>query len=284
VHKKEIIAAALLTVPLGTVSAAPDAGSPVDKDAFNLFNPTPDSLLRDFAPDRPDKTDGPVTVDAGHLQWEMDFANYRQNRAANTEAWNLAPVNLRMGLLNNLEADLIYGSYANVLTGEPAGGGTRQSGFGDLTARVKINLWGNDQGSTAFGLLPFLKFPVNTAGLGNHAIEGGLGLPLSIKLPGDFDLGLETGVTVLKNDNDASYHPEFFNSVTVDHVIIGKLSGYLEFFTDISAQRHSIWLATLDTGLEYLLTANIQLDLGCNFGVTPGADDYNPFTGISIRF
>jgi hypothetical protein len=40
----------------------------------------------------------------------------------------------------------------------------------------------------------------------------------------------------------------------------------------------------VDTGLEFMLTENIQLDCGCNFGVTRAADDFNPFAGITVRF
>lgn len=29
---------------------------------------------------------------------------------------------------------------------------------------------------------------------------------------------------------------------------------------------------------------NLQLDLGCNFGVTEAAPDYSPFVGFSARF
>jgi hypothetical protein len=31
--------------------------------------------MRELSADRPDKTDCPFTVDAGHFQVEMDFAN-----------------------------------------------------------------------------------------------------------------------------------------------------------------------------------------------------------------
>src|SRR5256885_9928210 len=36
-----------------------------NKSDFNLFNPTPPELMREFNTDRPDKTESPYTVDAG---------------------------------------------------------------------------------------------------------------------------------------------------------------------------------------------------------------------------
>jgi len=260
---------------------------PPDKSGYSLFHPVPDALLRELTPDRPDKTESPYTVDAGHFQLEMDFVNYtyHQSDGTTTKAWNAAPFNLRIGVLNQLELSLIFDNYLHVHTDDRiAGTSTTQSGVGDFTTRFKINLWGNDGGPTAFALLPYVKFPTSTDNLGNNAVEGGLIFPLAIKLPHGFDLSLETAASYLKNDNGGGHHEEFINSFSVDHVIVGKLSGYVEFFSDISTESHAGWVGTVDTGLEFLVTENVQLDCGCNFGVTRAAEDFNPFVGITVRF
>jgi hypothetical protein len=44
------------------------------KNCDTLFNFIPESLLRELATDRSDKTESPIAVDAGHFQFEMDFA------------------------------------------------------------------------------------------------------------------------------------------------------------------------------------------------------------------
>ena len=270
---------------LGLLGAA-QAATP-DKGGYHLFHPAPDSSLRELSPDRPDKTESPYTADAGHFQLEMDFANFTCDKTdgSTTRAWNVAPFNVKAGLLNNVDLQLLFDSYEHVRTKDSATGTTTtQSGVGDITTRLKINLWGNDGGRTAFGLLPFLKFPTSTDSLGNHAVEGGIILPLAISLPADFDLGLETAVSCLQNENDNRYHAEFINSITVGHDLIGNLGGYVEFFSSISTERGAGWVGTVDVGLNYALTKNVQLDCGCNFGVTEAADDFNPFAGLTIRF
>jgi hypothetical protein len=65
---------------------------------------------------------------------------------------------------------------------------------------------------------------------------------------------------------------------------VGNLSGYLEFFSLVSAERAAPWVATLDAGLTYALTENVQLDAGVNVGLTRSADDLNPFIGVTWRF
>ena len=265
-----------------------DTGKPPpDKSAYNLFNPTPLELMRELTPDRPDKTESPCTVDAGHFQLELDFANYTEDNAdgVRTETWNVAPVNLKVGVLNNVDVQFILDDYLHTRTVDHAAGTTTtQSGFGDFTTRVKINLWGNDGGPTAFGVMPFVKFPTNTDHLGNDAVEGGVIFPLAVKLPGNWDMGMETAATVLQNSGNSREHAEFINSVTFDHTILGKLSGYCEFFSSVSTERGASWVGTVDVGLEYLVTKDVQLDCGCNVGVTHAADDVNPFAGITVRY
>src|SRR6187402_1468148 len=241
---------ALIALPATTALAgneAEPATTAADKRGFTLFHPTPEAQMRELAPDRPDKTESPFTVDAGHFQLEMDFATFTQDRAdgVRTRAWNVAPVNLKVGLLNNVDLQFVFDSYLHVRTEDRAARSTAaQSGIGDLTTRLKINLWGNDGGTTAFALLPFIKFPTSTDRLGNGTIEGGLLLPLSVKLPAGFEASVETGASILRNDDDWGYHAEFVNSISVGHSLIGKMSGYVEFFSSISTARHTPWVGT----------------------------------------
>lgn len=269
----------------GSGQAAPAPAR--DKSGYTLFNPTPREALREFSTDRPDQTESPFTVDAGHVQFEMDFATFTQDRAGGvrTRTWNVAPFNVRVGLLNDLELSLIFDSYLHGRTEDRAARtAATQSGVGDFTARLKLNLWGNDGGHTAFALLPYIKFPTNSGHLGNRAVEGGLLLPLSIELPAGFGASVETGASFVQNDDARAYHAEIVNSISIDHAIVGKLSGYVEFYSSVSTQRHQPWVGTVDVGLEFGVTENVQLDCGCNIGVSKGADDLNPFVGLSIRF
>ncbi len=257
-----------------------------DKSGYSLFNPTPDALMRELSPDRPDKTESPYTVDAGHFQLEMDFANFTRSdeKGARTDTWNIAPFNFKIGLSNHTDLQLVFEDLLRVRTQAPTGPSPTQLGVGDLTARLKVNLWGDDAGGTALALLPFVKFPTNSGGLGNGSVEGGVIVPLSVKLPAGWELGLETAASLLRHPDRRGYHGDFIGSVTCDHAIFGRLNGYLEFFGEISAEHAAGWIGTVDGGLEYALSGNVQLDCGCNVGVTRAADAANPFTGITVRF
>jgi hypothetical protein len=283
--KRVVFAATVCAAAFGADAQEINAVPP-DKSSYNLFNPVPENLMRDLSPDRPDQTESAYTVDAGHYQLEMDFVNFTYDKTdgTTTKAWDVGDFNFKAGLLNNVDVQLVYDNYLNVHTEDSSGKSTSQSGFGDFTTRLKVNLWGDDGGKTAFALLPYVKFPTSTDNLGNKAVEGGMIFPLAVSLPHDFDLGLETAVSLMKNDDNGGYHEEFIASASLDHQIIGKLSGFVEFFSNFTTESHAGWVGTADIGLEYLVTKNIQLDCDCYFGVTRAAADFNPFVGITVRF
>ncbi len=267
---------------------------PVDKSSYNLFHPVPESELRDFNPDRPTLADGPYTIDAGHVQVEMDFVNYvldshnPERAPVRIDQWNPAPVVVRIGIVDRAEFDVQYDGYLNVRTRDRTSGRLQtsvMSGFGDLTLLTKINLFGNETGTTALAIFPSLKIPTNTAGLGNDAVEGNFALPFNAKLPADFQLGVETEVGFVRNSADTHYIAEFTNVVVLSHPLVFKaLQGYVEFFSVVDAEHGTPVTGQVDVGLIYQIGNNMEIDAGCNIGVTRAASDYQPFTGFAIRF
>lgn len=274
----------------GLALPAQEAAGP-DKSGHHLLHPVPREQLRELNTDRPDKTESPYTVDAGHFQLELDLVSYTHDRDQSsggdtrTDAFAVMPLNLKAGLLPNVDLQVILETYHHVRIHDRAANTVdRHAGFGDVTTRLKVNLWGNDGGRTAFALMPFVKFPSNQDGLGNSSVEGGLILPLAVELPHGFSLGLMTEVDCLRNDAGPGQHASFVNSITLSHDLLGPLGGYVEFFSEVSTERNTPWVGTVDLGLTWGLTANLQLDAGINVGVTKSADDLNPFIGLSVRF
>jgi Putative MetA-pathway of phenol degradation len=269
--------------------ADPPAGP--DKTYYTLFNPTPRELMREMNTDRPDKTESPYTVDAGHFQIEADILNYTYDRYnpartdTRVETVSLASMNLKVGLCNNVDLQLVLETYESVRTHDFATGTVQNNrGFGDVLVRTKWNAWGNDGGASAFAGMPYVKLPTNQDNLGNDSVEGGVIFPFALELPAGWSMGLMTQLDVVHDVSGSGHHPEFLNSVTFGHEIIGKLAGYAEFFSAVSTESGSGWIGTADVGLTCGLTNDIQLDGGVHIGVTRAAEDINPFMGISWRF
>src|SRR5262245_26243625 len=149
-RKLRLGSAALCALTLTLGEAAPSwsqqAEPPPDRSQYNIFNPTPDDALRDFAPDRPTKATSPFTVDGGRYQLETDLTiyTYDYSNSANTttRTWTVLDPTLRVGLTSDIELDIISsGFYNNVKTTDRAAGTSQTNqGFGDITLRSKFNL------------------------------------------------------------------------------------------------------------------------------------------------
>ncbi len=260
-------------VPLAPAFAGEPA--PADKTGDSLFHPTPRAALRELSTDRPDVTESPFTVDAGHAQLELDLVNWTRDRrtpdhSGGSESWGFGHANLKFGLTSGMDLQIV----APLFTRERGGA----EGFGDLTLRLKMNLWGNDGGRTALALMPFMKLPTAAPGLGNDRAEGGLILPFSADLPHGWGFGAMLELDWLADDDGGGYHGDVVTSCT----LAGALGGYLEFVSVVSEE--TAWVATFDCGLTYALTDDIQIDAGLNFGLTEAAEDLHPFLGLSLRF
>lgn len=250
-----------------------------NKAKYNIFNPTPPEKMRELNTDRPDKTESPYTVDAGHFQFETDIVNYTRNTNGNelTNSFSFLNMSLKEGLTNFTDFQLIIPAYNTVNTAS-----RYNAGFGDIVTRLKINIFGNDQ-DFAMGIIPFIKFPTNQNNLGNKAFEGGLVFPFALNLPLGFTMGFMGQWNYNKNANNDFYHSEFISSFTFGHKISGILEAYAEFFSQNTTEQGVGWIATADFGLTWPVLKNLQFDAGINIGLTPASDNFNTFTGISFR-
>lgn len=288
--------AGLVVLGLSTVPAMagdPKGGEP-DKSRYWLFNPTPENLLRDLTTDRPDMTESPFTVDAGHVQFETNIFGYTRSRpdpdGAVTSSYDYGETNIRIGLTNWAEFNVVVAPYGVSRTRalDPVMS-TRSSGPAGVDLRTKINLWGNDTfekpGSTALGLLPFITLPTDrNNGISPTGVEGGFILPFAVKLSEKWSLGLNGGFHIVRNDDAPGTHTEWLSSASASYEWTENLSTYYEVAGRFGTQDPRGDIGILATGVTYKLSKNVQLDGGVNFGVTKAADRINPFVGISARF
>jgi hypothetical protein len=284
--RKSKLLAASLALPLVCFAADDTAAS--DKSRYSFFNRTPVAKLRELTTDRPDLTESPFTVDAGWWQLEMDLVAFARDHDKSvgtdvkTTTLSLATLNLKVGLTPNVDLQTVIESFARVRAHDRiANVRESRSGFGDITSRLKINLWGNDGGRTAFAVMPFIKWPTNRHGLGNNSVEGGIILPLALADAGGWGIGMMTEVDVVRNASDTGYATDWMNTVTFSRDLTGNIGCYLELATTLTRGPD---LASFDCGVTYGVTRNVQLDAGVNLGLTKATEDITIFTGLSVRF
>jgi hypothetical protein len=253
-----------------------------DKGSYSLFHPTPRDQMREMSTDRPDTTESPYTVDAGHWQLEMSFFDYSRDHAdgIRSQAWGFGLVNLKAGLWNHTDFQMIFDSY----TREKSTGAhisERASGFSDVTLRLKTNLWGDDGGDTALAVMPYLKIPTGTD-LSNDEWEGGLIVPLGIALNDRVGLGLMAEVDVVHDEDTGGHEWEFLHSATAGFGLTEQLGLYVELVG--IAGPETDYQALFDTGLTFSVTDNLVFDAGIRLGLNDAAEDFGVFAGMSIRY
>jgi hypothetical protein len=260
-------------------------GPALAQQGYSLSNPTPSAELRELSTDRPDKTESPYTVDAGRVQVELDFISHTRDRSdgVRTETVAVTPVNFKFGLTPNTDIQFVVEPYIRQTTSSK-GELSRTDGFGDVTIRLKRNLFGNDGDGAALAVMPSVKLPTSTGGIGNNAAEFGLIVPLALTLSERVGLGVMTEVDLLRQADGRSYAPSFINSATLAFSLADRLGLYTELFTERSTDRGAAWVVTGNAGLTYAVSPDIQIDAGINKGLTRAADNINIFAGLSRRF
>jgi hypothetical protein len=272
--------------------AAPGAAVPgVDKSGFDLFHPTPANLMRPLAADRPDVTESPFTVDAGHVQVETSFVEYAVDRRTDSGdheySLDVLPTDVRIGLTNNSEAGVIFGPWSRDRVNPVGPSPTRSTqGFNDLTLRYEVNLLNNDAPAEgryfAAALMPFVTLPTGGSLSSDH-VQGGVVLPATWHIADGIDLGAELAPAAVW---DPDHNREAFELThTIETVLDlgGGLGGFVEY-TGLLGSSGLPYQAYADTGLTLQVGPNVQLDVGVNVGLNKAAEDLRLFSGITVRF
>ena len=237
--------------------------------------------LRELTTDRPDATESPFTVDAGHVQLEMDAVSYTRNRldGVRTTEWALAPFNIRYGLTPKVEAGIFVMPHLRVTERDRTGVKQTARGVGDTTLRMKLNLQGNDGGSTAYGLMADLKLPTAADGLGNDHTEGALTFPIAYEVGAGWEGAAMTSVEFAYTDRGR--RAVWVNTITFAREIAPDVGGFLELTSAAGDGNH---VATFNCGITRALGPRAQLDCGVNFGISRHAPDLTVFVGVARKF
>lgn len=241
--------------------------------------------VRELSTDRPDQTESAHTVPKGWFQVESNLISYsrtyRMGEQAESTSWS--DFLLKYGLTENTDLQIGWAPYLlrrdrdtdGVLAGE-------NSGSGDVTLRVKTNLVGNDSGPYAMAILPWVKIPSATPGLGNGRWEYGLTVNQELDIGGGWELGSSLFLAMAVSDERLRYFEPAF-TLAVGHDLTERLAFYVETYQGWLYEDGRYWQSSVDGGLTYRVTPDVQLDAGVNWFFN-GQQVVNPFVGLSFRF
>ncbi len=174
-------------------------------------------------------TETPDTVAPGRFLLRLDALSLALNHDAGTRyaANGVASSFLTTGLTNSL--DVQVGAEVFIDQRFDSGGlNDRRSGIGDLYFRTKWKFYDDPSTGTAVALLPFVKLPTSTGGVGQKSAEGGLIVPWKADLLGGISLTAMGELDFLRNDTDTGYDSFWFASVALHRPVTKALGFYGE--------------------------------------------------------
>ena len=239
------------------------------------------AAMRELETDRPDATESPVTVDKGHFQLESSFFSFSRDDSGGirTETWGIGESNIKYGLTDAMDLQLIFTPYVRETV---SGGGrkTRVDDFSDLTIRLKQNVWGNDEGTTALGVMPVVKIPMQTA-VSNGRWEGGVVVPFSWRAGERWGFGSQVEVDRVFDDGEGDMEWEISHTAVVGVDVTDRFGIYLEYLGVGGDDQYNSFFSG---GMTFGLSRFVQLDAGTLIGLNEEAEDVTLFTGISWKF
>ncbi|WP_345950685.1 MULTISPECIES: transporter [unclassified Mucilaginibacter] len=267
------------------VSTANAQALDTTRKSYSIFKPMPKQLEREeMETDRPNVTETPHTVDAGHFQYETDLVKLTRETTEESKQrrWLVNQANLKFGLLKNTALQVIVQSYGKETNTELIGGDKEtMSGFGNITVRLKQCLFNNYEGTFSMALMPYVKFPTNRYS-DQQKYEEGLLVPMLIKLPHDWKIGLQVEGDYMNDEDEQARHAELLQSFVISHVLFKKLEVFGETFYTYNFKEHKM-NNFINTALELEITPDFKVDAGLNYGIQKSAHkDY--FVGLAFRY
>jgi hypothetical protein len=197
---------------------------------YHLFNPVPRDKMRDMSTDRPDITESPYQRRCRSFSARNRFFKTSSNKADGITSVenNINLANLKLGVSKNIDLQLVVGSYLATFDKDANGNKLNSTkGFGDLTLRLKYNIWGNDGGKTAIAIMPYVNFPTSKD---NDYIEPGIVFPFSVDLGNDFSLGTQVQFDLLKSQAKIGYHGSILQSLVIGKELTKSLETFAESY------------------------------------------------------
>lgn len=236
--------------------------------------------------DRPDFVESSNTVLKGfQIETSIGVTSDKQNNITTTE--QSTPTLLRYGVSDNLELRLETSGLMRQTTDDPANPpATTESGSADYAIGIKWHQKDGDEktGAPSIGWLFHLDMPGGTGVFKSDRVRPSIRVVAEWELPDDFSLGIMPGVIYDVNTNNERFYGTIFGAV-LGKSFNDKFRGFVEFageeFRNESNGGSSI---SLNTGVAYLLTNDVQVDMALSRGLNQYTPAYAIGFGLSMRF
>jgi hypothetical protein len=238
-----------------------------------------------IATDRPDFVESSDVVGKGRVQIETSVAFERDKSGGVNTRTRSTPTLLRVGISEEWELRIETDGSLRARATE-AGVTSRHSGWSDVSLGAKWHQRNGDEDTGQPGMA--WLFHVDTDS-GSSAFRG-QGLRPSVRfvaeweLPGGWSAGVMPGIYSDRNADGKRFTGALLAGV-LGKSLTERLRGFVELSAQqIASERNGGKVVTFDTGLAYLVSNDLQLDVAISRGVNKNAPDFSWTLGVSARY
>ena len=222
-------------------------------------------------------TETPDTIAPGKFFMRMEAISVGINRDTTTPntftALGLATTVLSTGITQNVDAQVGLQFFARQKY-QFRGKNTTHSGLGDVTLRSKWTFWRDAQQGAAAAVIPYIKVPTGTGGVGNDHYEGGVIVPWAMSLGTGTVAGAMASWDILRNDANDGYDSRWLTTGFVRQHIVGPFAAYSEATLSVSSASSSSFTGGLGVGATWDFSKTLQFDYGVSRGLGNRATDW----------
>ena len=217
-------------------------------------------------------TEVPETVAPGRFLLEMDALTLQLNHDAGHkyQAIGAATTYLSTGLTSTLDLQLGASLFLSEKV-DTSGLSDSNSGIGDVHIRTKWRFYESKENYTTAAVMPYIKLPTNSGGVGNNAVEGGLIVPFGTQLAGGFIFNAMGQVDYLRNDADNGYDSRWRVAMAMTKRVTKAIGLYGEL-TAGKGTGGTPWEGLLGGGVLLAMSENFEWDFALYTGISSGTD------------
>jgi hypothetical protein len=234
--------------------------------------------------DRPTKANAVCTVPEGAWQVETALAGWSLTKAdgVETEAVVIGASFLKLGLSGRSDLQVGFTPFTR-LTVDDGPGRNHVSAVGDVVVRYKHRVTASSA-RTQVAVIPYVKLPTASDGIGNGDVEAGLAVPVSFALPGSTTFTLGPEAALLADADGAGRHLAVVNLANLSVPVGNRLMVAGELWSNLNFDpAGTVRQASADAALAYAISPGSQVDIGVNVGLTQATSDIELYAGISFR-
>lgn len=232
-------------------------------------------------------TETPQTIEPGKFLLRMDAITVGVNRDSSEPnkytALGLASSILSIGMTQNVDVQ-VGAQFFVRQTYQYRGANSSHSGWGDTSFRTKWTFWRDPAAGMAAAVIPFVKLPSKTTGIGNNHVEGGVIVPWSRSLGSDSEAGAMAEWDLVRNDANNGYDSRWFASGFARQHIVGGFGAYAEATLAVSSASASSFAGTVGGGVTFDFSKTFQVDYNISRGLGGRATDWNNVLRVRWTF